>query len=94
MHHLGPEHGLAAEQRDRARQRLAHADLGVVAGLAPERHERAGDLHLRFEVVVDRSGVGLGPVGQVHGAVGRREVAVQLVGEEGAVRRQDLRRAL
>ena len=45
----------AAEQRDRAGQRLAHAELGVGARGAAERHERARERHLGFERVVDRA---------------------------------------
>ena len=69
LHDVVAEPFARRQQRDRARQRLAHADLGVAPRGAPERHELARDRHLGLERVVDRGVVDVGPVGDVHGIV-------------------------
>ena len=74
-HHRGP-------------QRLADAELGLAARGQAEAHGLAHDAHRDLELEVPRAG--LGEVAQVHARLGAVEVVVDLVGQEGAERRQQV----
>ena len=78
-------------QDQRPPERLADLELGLVAGRQAERHHGAGALHLGFERVVECSGVDGGPVGQVHRLASTGQIAVELVGDERAERREQQR---
>ena len=66
------ERAAVGQQHQRAPQRLAHLQLGLVARRQAERHDRARPLHLGLERVVARGGVDRGPVGEVHRLARRR----------------------
>ena len=74
---------------DRLAQRLAHAELRLPAGGQPEPHGLAHDGHRRLELDVARAD--LREVAQVDARLGAVEVVVDLVGDERAERRQQVR---
>ena len=80
----------ARVQQQRPAQRLAHLDLGVGAGRPAERHQPAGGRPSRPASAASARARRLGPVGQVHRRLAG-ERGVQLVGQERAERRQQLR---
>ena len=80
----------AGVHEEGAPQRLAGADLGVGSGGPAQGHEGLGRGHLTGQARVGLA-VLLGPVGEMHRLLAG-EPAVQLVGEEGDERRQQLGR--
>ncbi len=79
---LGRESLAVGEQHERAPEGLAHLGLGVAAGGETERDDRSRASHVGFENRIDGGAVGNGPVGEVDGLGGPRQVAVQHVGDE------------
>ena len=81
----------AGRDHDGLAQRLAHAELGLPAGGEPEPHGLAHDAHRDLELDVARAD--LREVAQVDARLGAVEVVVDLVGDERAERRQQVRDA-
>ena len=89
--HVVAETSPFGQEYQRAAKGSADLEAPVAAGGEPERHDVPGLSHLGLEVVIERGDVHRGPVGEMDGLVAAAEVAVHLVGREGAERREQLR---
>jgi hypothetical protein len=86
---------LGAHLDEDARERLAHLDLRLAPRGASQRRKALDKTHFVAQDVVDARPVCLRPVAQVHGRrrvaiEGADEVLVQLLGDEGRDRRDEL----